>query len=264
LVTAQEPTEVIGSTTPEVIGADPLDAPLVPPDDTTLEPLPEEQPTATPPPPGVVSTSTQPTQGDGHLLSSPTAPQQPSPARQNPAQIWQVQQQQAAQAEVLANQNADLKFQDELRAEQRSMESQGWSQEQQDYHFQQRRGSYLAVRQAQEQARQVAGNAEIAVYEQQAKVFTAMQMAKQYGGDYIALMQSSSAPEMEAIAKSGYLERQLEKARTSNTSSQRYAAGTSASASSDDAFQRRFADPNYSPTPADYERMNKIAASLNS
>ena len=122
-------------------------------------------------------------------------------------------------------------------------------------------GSEMCIR---DRSRQVARQAEMAVYEQQAKVFTAMQLSQQYGGDYVALMQAASAKEMESLAKTTYLERQLEKSRTSNTSSQKFAAGTAAAASSDDAFQRRFADPNYNPTPADFERMNRIAASLNS
>ena len=263
MVTAQEPTESIGPTTeavapaaPQVIGPDPMDEPLIPPDTTATYETPTEQQPAI--------TQSQPTSGDGHLLSSPTPAQQQQPLQQNPAQLWQVQQQQAAQAEALSNQNDLMKFQDELRTEQRAMESQGWTQEQQNYHFQQRRDSYMAVKQAQEQSRQVARQAEMAVYEQQAKVFTAMQLSQQYGGDYVALMQAASAKEMESLAKTTYLERQLEKSRTSNTSSQKFAAGTAAAASSDDAFQRRFADPNYNPTPADFERMNRIAASLNS
>jgi uncharacterized membrane protein YqiK len=262
LVTAQEPTESIGPTTeavapaaPQVIGPDPMDEPLIPPDTTTYEAPTEQQP-------GI--TQSQPTSGDGHLLSSPTPAQQQQVPQQNPVDLWGAQRRQQAQAEALASQNADLKFQDELRAEQRAMDAQGWTMEQQDYHFQQRRGSYLAVKQAQEQSRQVAQQAEMAVYEQQAKVFTAMQLSRQYGGDYVSLMQAASAKEMESLAKTAYLERQLEKSRTSNTSSQKFAAGTAAAASSDDAFQRRFADPNYNPTPADFERMNRIAASLNS
>ena len=228
------------------------DEPLIPPnyfDDTAGEQTGDGLP-----PSGNATTS-----APSPTPEVPTAPPSPAdPFARSPQQLAKEQQEQQALIRQQSRALEDARFNEALRARATELEHANWTQEQIDYYLNGLRQTRTQELAATNQVELAQDQANMSIVAHQAKVFTAMELAKESGATYFDLMQADTLKEMQNLSRAFKAESELRQIKTGRTPTQAYTGAQPSAGTSNAEFERRMADPNYSPTQSDYERYSKM------